>query len=58
MLFRSPFLLTAAFFVLAARGLWLFALACPVLLSFLTYASISHDLVHRTLRLPAGSTPS
>jgi beta-carotene hydroxylase len=28
------------------------ALACPVLLSFLTYGSISHDLVHRNLRLP------
>ncbi len=49
-----PFLLTAAFFVLAAHGWWLPALACPVLLSFLTYASTSHDLVHRNLRLPRG----
>ena len=48
-----PFALTAAFFAFAARGWWVAALACPVLLSFLTYASTSHDLVHRTLRLPA-----
>ena len=47
-----PFVLTAAFFALTARGWWLPALACPVLLSFLTYASTSHDLVHRNLRLP------
>lgn len=47
-----PFLLVAAFFLLAARGLWIAALACPVILSFVTYGSISHDLVHRTLALP------
>lgn len=47
-----PFALTAGFFLLASRGWWLPALACPVLLSFLTYASTSHDLVHRNLRLP------
>lgn len=48
-----PFALTASFFVLGARGYRLAALLCPVLLSFLTYASTSHDLVHRNLRLPA-----
>jgi beta-carotene hydroxylase len=48
----APFALAALFFVLAAQGEWLPALACPVLLSFLTYGSISHDLVHRNLRLP------
>jgi beta-carotene hydroxylase len=48
-----PFALAAGFFVMGAHGRWLLALACPVLLSFLTYASTSHDLVHRTLRLPA-----
>jgi len=48
----TPFALTALFFVLAARQWWLAALACPVLLSFLTYGSISHDLVHRNLRIP------
>ena len=49
----TPFALTALFFGLTAHGWWLPALACPVLLSFLTYASTSHDLVHRNLRLPA-----
>jgi beta-carotene hydroxylase len=48
----APFVLTALFFVLAAQGEWIAALVCPVLLSFLTYGSISHDLVHRTLGLP------
>src|SRR5690349_7904361 len=48
----APFALTALFFVLAAQGEWLAALVCPILLSFLTYGSISHDLVHRNLGLP------
>ena len=48
----APFVLTALFFVLTAQGEWIAALACPVLLSFLTYGSISHDLVHRNLGLP------
>jgi len=48
----TPFALTALFFVFAARQWWIAALACPVLLSFLTYGSISHDLVHRNLGLP------
>lgn len=48
----APFVLAALFFVLAAQGEWLVALASPVLLSFLTYGSISHDLVHRNLGLP------
>ena len=47
-----PFVLVVAFFVLASRGLWIAAFACPVILSFITYGSVSHDLVHRTLRLP------
>jgi beta-carotene hydroxylase len=47
-----PFLLTALFFVFGAHRLWIPALLCPVLLSFFTYGSISHDLVHRVLRLP------
>ena len=46
-----PFLLTIGFFVFAHLGWWFMALLCPVLLSFFTYASISHDLVHRTLGL-------
>jgi beta-carotene hydroxylase len=48
----TPFVLVALFFVLTAQGEWLAALACPVLLTFLTYGSISHDLVHGTLKLP------
>ena len=47
-----PFLLAALFFVLVDRGAWIPALACPVLFTFLTYGSISHDLVHRNLGLP------
>lgn len=48
----TPFALTALFFVFASREWWIAALACPVLLSFLTYGSISHDLVHRNLGIP------
>ena len=48
----APFVLTALFFVLASQGSWIAAVVCPVLLSFLTYGSISHDLVHRNLGLP------
>jgi len=48
----APFALTALFFLFAARGIWLAALGCTMLLTFLTYGSISHDLVHRNLRLP------
>ena len=47
-----PFALVPLFFLFAARGWWIAALACPVILSFVTYGSVSHDLVHRTLRLP------
>jgi beta-carotene hydroxylase len=48
-----PFVLAISFFVFAAHGIWPAALACPVLLNFFTYGSVSHDLVHRTLRLPS-----
>src|SRR5882724_8313124 len=48
----TPFVLVTAFFLLASRGLWIATLACPVILSFMTYGSVSHDLVHRTLALP------
>jgi beta-carotene hydroxylase len=48
-----PFLTCAGFFVAAFRGAWGLALACAVLQSFFTYASVSHDLVHRTLKLPS-----
>ena len=48
----APFVLAALFFVLAREGHWIAAIVCPVAISFLTYGSISHDLVHRTLGLP------
>lgn len=48
----SPFVLCAASFALAASGWWVPAVACVVALSFVTYGSISHDLVHRSLGLP------
>lgn len=47
----TPFLLTIAFFVCAANRLWIGSIGCTMLLTFVTYGSISHDLVHRTLRL-------
>ena len=46
-----PFLFCAAYFVLAEAGWWPFAFVALVALSFVTYASTSHDLVHRTLGL-------
>ena len=48
----APFALAALFFVFAARGVWIGSLFCAMLIAFLTYGSISHDLVHRNLRLP------
>ena len=49
----TPFLLPIAYFVCAGNGLWIASIGCTMLLTFVTYGSISHDLVHRTLRLPA-----
>jgi beta-carotene hydroxylase len=48
----TPFLLVIGFFVFAANGLWMLSVGCSMLLTFFTYGSISHDLVHRTVRLP------
>lgn len=47
-----PFLLSTFYFVLAYNELWFLAISSLVLLSFFTYGSISHDLVHRSLKLP------
>lgn len=47
-----PFALCGGFFFFASKGWWLAALACPVAISFLTYGSTSHDLVHRNLGIP------
>jgi beta-carotene hydroxylase len=47
-----PFLCATGFLAFGTMDWWPAALACAVALSFFTYASVSHDLVHRTLRLP------
>jgi beta-carotene hydroxylase len=46
-----PFLCVAAYVVFASFRLWPFAVVMLMYLSFVTYGSISHDLVHRTLGL-------
>src|SRR3954451_19096347 len=48
----SPFLIAALFFIFAARGWWIPAVACTMVLSFITYGSLSHHLGERTLLLP------
>jgi beta-carotene hydroxylase len=47
----SPFAWSGGYFVLAALGLWIPAVVCLIVLSFVTYGSVSHDLVHRNLGL-------
>ena len=47
-----PLLCFAAYFVIAAAGHPLVAVLAVVVLSFLTYGSVSHDLVHANLGLP------
>ncbi len=47
-----PFLYVALYFVFARLGWWPLAVLSLVALSFVTYGSISHDLVHRNLGLP------
>ncbi|MCE9531093.1 MAG: fatty acid desaturase [Planctomycetes bacterium] len=46
-----PFLWCVAYFVFAVFDYWLLAVGCLVVLSFVTYGSTSHDLVHRNLGL-------
>ena len=46
-----PFLFFGAYFACAAFGWWVPAVLATVVLSFVTYGSTSHDLVHRTLGL-------
>ena len=43
----GPFFWSAGFFLFAAHQHWIAAVACLVVLSFVTYGSVSHDLVHR-----------
>ncbi|HVS36925.1 MAG TPA: fatty acid desaturase [Gemmataceae bacterium] len=47
-----PFLCCGAYFAFAACGWWAPAVGALVALSFFTYASTSHDLVHASLALP------
>lgn len=47
-----PFLYVALYFVFATVRWWPLAVLSLVALSFVTYGSISHDLVHRNLGLP------
>jgi len=46
-----PFLCTALYFVFAFLGYWPLAVLALMYLSFVTYGSISHDLLHRNLGL-------
>jgi beta-carotene hydroxylase len=48
-----PFVFCAGYFVCAALGWWPAAIFACVGLSFFTYGSTSHDLVHRSLGLGA-----
>jgi beta-carotene hydroxylase len=47
----TPFVSCAAYWPLAASGHWYLAVLSLVILSFATYGSTSHDLVHRNLGL-------
>jgi beta-carotene hydroxylase len=47
-----PFLCTFGFFDAGAGGWWPVSIAFAMAHSFFTYGSVSHDLVHRSLRLP------
>src|SRR3954470_4838261 len=46
-----PFALIALYITIAHFRLWPLAVLTLMYLSFITYGSISHDLVHRTLGL-------
>lgn len=46
-----PFVFFALYFVFAFHDLWIPAVICTVALSFFTYGSTSHDLVHQNLKI-------
>lgn len=48
----TPFLLTTAFFVFAANGVWIASLVCTMLLTFLTYGSIAGLLLASLAAIP------
>src|SRR5436190_7254543 len=47
-----PFVLFGGYVLAASSGWWAAAVVCVVILSFVTFGSVSHDLVHRSLGLP------
>jgi beta-carotene hydroxylase len=47
-----PFVCAAAYFLLASSGNYLPGIGMLVALSYFSYPSVSHDLVHRAYRLP------
>lgn len=47
----APFVCAASYFLFAALGWWILAVLCLMFLSFITYGSTSHDLVHGNLGL-------
>jgi len=49
-----PFLAMGGYWIFALNGWWVGALISMMVLSFATYGSTSHDLVHRSLGLPRG----
>jgi beta-carotene hydroxylase len=48
----QPFLFASLYFFAALTGHWAVALLAVIFLSFVTYGSVSHDLVHGNLGLP------
>jgi beta-carotene hydroxylase len=48
-----PFSFFVFYFVFALNSQWLFAVLCTVGLSFTSYGSTSHDLVHENLKIPS-----
>jgi len=51
----APFVLMGSFALFAWLQWWPLAVLSVMALSFVTYGSTSHDLVHRTLKLPRGT---
>lgn len=47
----EPFLFFGLYFVFAVEGYWVFAIISTIAMSFTTYGSTSHDLVHMNLRI-------
>jgi beta-carotene hydroxylase len=48
-----PFVCALLYALFALNGWWIPAVASLVYLSFITYGSVSHDLVHRNMGLPS-----